>query len=47
MSNCGKIKMSLQADGLVKGAVYQFRTATDWKNNILNNAFQALKKEGL
>lgn len=28
MSNCGKIRMSLQADGLVKGAVYQFQTAT-------------------
>ena len=28
VSNCGKIKMSLQADGLVKGAVYQFQTAT-------------------
>lgn len=29
VSNCGKIKMSLQAEGLVKGAVYQFQTATD------------------
>ena len=38
MSNCGKIKMSLQADGLVKGAVYQLQTVVDWKNNILNNA---------
>ena len=39
MSNCGKIKMSLRADGLVKGAVYQFQTAAGLKNNILNNAF--------
>lgn len=29
MPNCGKIKMSLQADGLVKGAAYQFQAATD------------------
>nr|DAJ94446.1 MAG TPA: hypothetical protein [Bacteriophage sp.] len=29
MPNCGKIRMSLQADGLVKGAVHQFQTATD------------------
>lgn len=29
VSDYGKIEMSLQADGLAKGAVYQFRTATD------------------
>lgn len=29
MSNCGKIRMSLQADGLAKGAAYQLQTAAD------------------